>query len=269
MKNYVICDMDGCLSDDRWRRRLLPSETARDQAAYDAYHELALHDQSVDEVRDELFSLLFGSDGEQKALLLVVTARPDRYDYRVQTENWLAAKLPGVKLVLLMRPNDSFLPSRVLKLNLIDEYFMTASSEYNAARIGWSHVIKAFDDRADVLESYPISPDICRCVSLGEAPEPVGPAAESVPGILAQMAETFMERNKEYSDNWRMVAPIMRALWPAGVPSDLVVTDHWHLFELLIVKLTRFASSSLKHIDSIHDAAVYAAMIESVLARRA
>jgi len=40
--------------------------------------------------------------------------------------------------------------------------------------------------------------------------------------------------------------------------------ERWHLFELLIVKLTRFANQSFGHQDSIHDAAIYAAMIESI-----
>jgi hypothetical protein len=33
----------------------------------------------------------------------------------------------------------------------------------------------------------------------------------------------------------------------------------------MIVKITRFANSDLNHKDSIHDAAVYAAMVESLL----
>jgi hypothetical protein len=33
----------------------------------------------------------------------------------------------------------------------------------------------------------------------------------------------------------------------------------------MIVKITRFANSGLKHKDSIHDAAVYAAMVESLI----
>jgi hypothetical protein len=33
----------------------------------------------------------------------------------------------------------------------------------------------------------------------------------------------------------------------------------------MVVKLTRFANSGLTHEDSIHDAAVYAAMVESLI----
>ena len=83
--------------------------------------------------------------------------------------------------------------------------------------------------------------------------------------ILDQMADTFRQRNAVYGDNYRMVAKLVKVLVPKGVPSELVVTDQWHLFELKLVKLSRFAISNLTHIDSIHDDAVYAAMIESIL----
>lgn len=82
--------------------------------------------------------------------------------------------------------------------------------------------------------------------------------------ILFQMAETFKERNAVYGDNYKMVAKMMAVLFPNGVPPELVVQDHFHLFELILVKLSRYAISGLTHIDSIHDLAVYAAMCESI-----
>jgi hypothetical protein len=84
--------------------------------------------------------------------------------------------------------------------------------------------------------------------------------------ILEEMAETFRERNKVYGDNYKSVGEVMVALFPKGI--DLKTVDDynvWHLFELMIVKITRFANSDLKHKDSIHDAAVYAAMVESLI----
>tara|TARA_R110000765_G_scaffold426490_1_gene542312 strand:- start:95 stop:394 length:300 start_codon:yes stop_codon:yes gene_type:complete len=84
--------------------------------------------------------------------------------------------------------------------------------------------------------------------------------------ILAEMAETFRERNKVYGDNYKNVGNVMLALFPNGV-SLKTAHDYnvWHLLELAIVKLTRFANSNLKHEDSIHDAAVYLAMVESIM----
>lgn len=87
--------------------------------------------------------------------------------------------------------------------------------------------------------------------------------------ILDAMAETYRERNKVYGDNFRRVGPVMSELHPDGVllrtPQEHEV---FHLWSLIIVKLTRFATSGLTHEDSIHDAGVYAAMIESILKER-
>ena len=84
--------------------------------------------------------------------------------------------------------------------------------------------------------------------------------------ILAEMADTYRERNKVYGDNYKRVGEVMVALFPEGV--TLNTKDEfnvWHLFELMVVKLTRFANSGLTHEDSIHDLAVYAAMVESLI----
>lgn len=83
--------------------------------------------------------------------------------------------------------------------------------------------------------------------------------------ILHEMAETYRERNKVYGDNYKMVGKLMAVLFPNGVPPELVVQPHFHLFELKLVKLSRFAISNLTHHDSIHDDAVYSAMIESII----
>lgn len=84
--------------------------------------------------------------------------------------------------------------------------------------------------------------------------------------ILKAAAETFAERNAQYKDNALVVADVMKALFPDGVRLDSPEDYHfWHLFELLIVKLTRFTNSDLRHVDSIHDLMVYAAMIEPLV----
>jgi regulator of sigma D len=57
----------------------------------------------------------------------------------------------------------------------------------------------------------------------------------------------------------------MALFLPQGAPPELLHAPHFHLFELLIVKLSRFAKSNLSHADSIHDAAIYAAMIQTAL----
>ena len=84
--------------------------------------------------------------------------------------------------------------------------------------------------------------------------------------ILAEMAKTFKERNLVYGDNYKRVGAVMEAMFPHGVALQSAEDfNRWHLFELLVVKLTRFANSGLTHQDSIHDASVYGAMVESLL----
>lgn len=87
-----------------------------------------------------------------------------------------------------------------------------------------------------------------------------------VPEILESMAETFRSRNKIYGDNYKILGKVTSVLFPNGIKLE---TEHdflvWHLFELVMLKLTRFSSSLFTHKDSIHDLAVYAAMIESIM----
>lgn len=84
--------------------------------------------------------------------------------------------------------------------------------------------------------------------------------------ILDEMADTFRERNKIYGDNYKRVGAVMAAMFPNGIMLKTADDfNRWHLFELQIVKLTRFANSGLTHKDSIHDEAVYGAMVESLI----
>lgn len=109
---------------------------------------------------------------------------------------------------------------------------------------------------------------------MSEAPEEIPhilrkDAPQTPHDILRGMARTFEERNRVYGDNYRMVGQVMKALFPNGI--TLLSSDDYdvyHLFELKIVKLTRFAISGLSHRDSIHDDAVYSAMIESLLTEK-
>ena len=273
-RNVVVCDLDGCLSDDRWRRHWLPAVGAADDD-YDAYHEHHLADKPVPGVADELMRDLRGSStgtSTQENYLLIVTARPEKY--RRTTQQWVRDELPGVKFTVLMRPPECTFHSPALKQWLIAQWL----SQHSHRADGWTRVIAAYDDRQDVLDAYPISDDRkkLRTLPYGSPETPSGllakaqavrDAAMDVPAILQSMASTFQARNAVYGSNYMNVAPVIKVLWPDGVPSALVTTTAWHLFELIVVKMTRFAVSGLRHRDSIHDIAVYAAMIEAIIAK--
>lgn len=248
----VICDLDGTISDDRHRRHLIPD--------WEAYHSFCGSDAMVTETMHSLVDDVTGLMMLQTADLIFVTGRPE--SYRHVTDQWLTAKVPvGLDYCLLMRPDTDNTPSAALKVDLLNKYFETVRG---TALAGWYCVRSAFDDRSDVLALYPIAPDRKRFVPLPYNP-PVTHSTVTAADVLSSMSRTYGERNVVYKDNYKRVAPIMKILWPNGIPQSLVTEDRWHLFELLIVKITRFAVSGLVHSDSIHDAAVYAAMIEADL----
>ena len=95
------------------------------------------------------------------------------------------------------------------------------------------------------------------------------PAPRTAADIMREMAATMEERNGVYKDNWRMVAPMLKILFPDGVPARLVQQDFWHLFELMLVKVARFASTDCTHVDSIHDAGGYCAFIQLAIEEEA
>lgn len=87
----------------------------------------------------------------------------------------------------------------------------------------------------------------------------------SAASMLQEMLDTFRTRGAQYKDNYKMIAPMMRILFPNGVPPEVLNSDAFHLFELKLVKLSRFAISNFTHLDSIQDDGVYSAMIAAIV----
>lgn len=88
-----------------------------------------------------------------------------------------------------------------------------------------------------------------------------------VPLILNELGKLFADRNAVYKDNYIIVGKVMQALFPDGIelkhPDDFA---RWHLFELMIVKLTRYAVQyrSGGHPDSLNDMINYLAMLQVI-----
>lgn len=225
----VIFDLDGCVSDDRHRKYLLPN--------YEEYHSLCAFDPPAN------LHVIQKYDDHH---FVFVTGRTA--DWYTETYDWIRMKLGILSFSLLMRPVGDYRPAPELKLELIKD-----------AGIAWRNVAAAHDDREDILAAY-------RAAGCTNAVKLT--IDESAAEVLRAMADTFEAKNTTYGNNYLRVAPVVKALFPDGVPPHLVVEDRWHLFELLLVKLTRFAVSELTHIDSIHDAGVYAAMVEADLRRK-
>lgn len=235
----AIFDLDGCISDDRRRRCLLPEKGTCDND-YAAYHLDCGNDPLINEH-------LVHQHIDAGHHIVFITARPAAYI--TATCQWLERHFPmDAGFTLLTRPNGDATPCPELKVRLFE------GSDFE---LKWEDVAAAYDDRQDILDAYAAKG--VKNVRLVTCPDPT-------PGnILRAMATTFDERNKVYGSNYQMVGPIMRILFPDGVPPELLGSDQFHLFELKIVKLSRFAISGLTHADSIHDDGVYSAMIESIL----
>ena len=252
-RKIAIFDLDGCISDDHWRRDQLPSGNPTQQSAFDLYHWLGRNDPPVNmEVLaariDEGYDIMF------------VTARPE--EIRSQTIAWLDEHAPprdSCEWFLLMRPNFNMIGSVELKKELV---FGWARSDANDI----SQIKLAYDDRPDICAMYNsigIRGIVLDCPSIAKNPFDLGTAG--VPEILEGMAATFRERNEVYKDNYKVCADVMAALFPEGVPPDIAHSYEFGLMYMVIGKLTRFVASDLKHADSAHDMAIYAALIEHSL----
>jgi hypothetical protein len=87
-----------------------------------------------------------------------------------------------------------------------------------------------------------------------------------VAAVLKEAAEVFQQRNEIYKDAYLVVGKVTAALFPEGV-TLITEEDHnrWHLLELIIVKLTRYAANwDSGHPDSMDDLMVYGAMIQAL-----
>lgn len=250
-RQFAIFDLDGCIADDSRRLPLIRKENDLDK--YDKYHE--------DMINDAASNFAVVRSALSRGLsLLIITARPEKY--RWQTSNWLGLQGLG-SAHLLMRPNGDLRNSPQLKCELLEAWL----SDHRDCTIA-----EAYDDRRDILEAYYTLLPQTKCFQLKVGDDKgweVAPEKQDQPTnagvILHAMAETFIARNKVYGDNFKMVGPIMAVLFPNGVPASLLKHDAFHLLELAIVKISRLAISKLTHIDSAHDAAVYMAMIESIM----
>lgn len=258
-RKFAIFDLDGCIADDTRRLQLIRKDHDLDK--YDKYHADMEADALVN--REVVIGAVERGNG-----LLFVTARPEKY--RKATESWLRS-YGFASSYLLMRPNGDMRGSPQLKCDLIESWLSDNRDVM---------ITEAYDDRMDILAAYQELLPTAATFQLtvpgvaergGWDVKLHGNKADNAASevhayqILEEMAATFKQRNAVYGSNFKMVGPIMAILFPNGVSVELLKSDQFHLFELLIVKLSRLAISGLKHQDSARDAGVYAAMIESII----
>ena len=84
--------------------------------------------------------------------------------------------------------------------------------------------------------------------------------------VMEEMLATFRERHKTYGDNYLRIGPVLAAMFPDGlVLRTAEEHNRYHLYILMMVKMTRLATTNLTHEDSALDASVYGAMLTGML----
>ena len=84
--------------------------------------------------------------------------------------------------------------------------------------------------------------------------------------VMEDMLATFRERGKLYGDNYLRIGHVLAAMFPNGVLlRSAEEHNRYHLYLMMMVKMTRLATTELTHEDSAHDAAVYSAMLAGML----
>jgi hypothetical protein len=89
---------------------------------------------------------------------------------------------------------------------------------------------------------------------------------KSAPHILLNGARTFIEKRKVYGSSYVTHGRAMASLFPKGItletPSDFL---RFSIYNLIVIKMGRYAQSwDKRHQDSVHDAMVYAAVLEEI-----
>lgn len=275
--SIAIFDLDGCVFDDEWRMNLIKPVGHPDR--FGEYHRALTKDATLEHGAKRMHHHLLCGDG-----IAIITARPE--SVRQQTVDLLRAcfniAFPTDQIKLFMRGDEE---EGIGSVQLKARMLWSIAAE-RRERQG---IVAAYDDRPDVVQMYlgngvggarvldknglrEFVPGEPTAIGFQEErradPEPADEAALfTAADILERAGATFRERNAVYKDNADNVGKVMAALFPDGVQIK-TAADHkmYHLFELIIVKLTRFANSGLTHTDSIHDMAVYAAMCENLAA---
>lgn len=235
----IILDLDNCIYDDAWRIKFIDHSKPIDGGRYNIYHG-GCH-----------LDYFCGQEFVGKEGIVIFTARPEKF--REKTIERLHQDGISFEL-LLMRDDDDHRHSVELKEEMLHDL---------PKHFGRIEIEAAYDDRDDVLEMY-------RRNGINAIKKEINSVsyeanAKTAADILVEMANTYRERNAVYGNNYKRVGKLMAVLFPDGVPPEILHSDQFHLFELILVKLSRFAISGLQHQDSIHDSGVYSAMIEAII----
>lgn len=138
---FQIVDLDGCISDDRWRRPLIiqlaPGEGrwADDHLRFEAYHNSIPRDLFVN-----------GKELRPNVDFIILTSRPLRY--RDETVFWLARNQISYRHLIMRNPSD-LRPSVEVKREMV--LWLSDPNSYAVRR---EMIVDAIDDRKDIVKMY-------------------------------------------------------------------------------------------------------------------
>jgi hypothetical protein len=268
----TVIDLDGCVSDDRWRQQRIKKDAKMTNEDWDHYH----IDCDKDPVLEPGAGLLRGHIDEGDYIIFA-TGRP--HTVADKSSEWIVRNF-GIKAMqdftLIMRGPEDHRNAVILKNEMVTFIARHAMQSKRTVKV-------AYDDRPDVVEMYikngieakVVDSDGIRAFEEAKAVAEDVAAVErilsedrarqdynDVPTILQEMGDLFRERNGLYGNSGINVGAVMSALFPNGAnprtAADFRMFSH---LERIVAKLVRFVNSGMTHEDSIKDLAVYAAMV--------
>lgn len=135
MKNTIIVDMDGTLSDATHRAELAQ------QGYWDFFHEASIDDPICNEVAE--FCKMASDNGYE---LIILTGRNEKF--REITKEWLVFKsVRSYFDEILMRPDNDFSKDVDMKIALLEGHFGSKEKVLE-------NVLFCLDDRDGVVEGF-------------------------------------------------------------------------------------------------------------------
>ena len=147
-----IVDLDGCISDDRWRRHLILPAPVQNNSHFEEYHRLGHADNSVN-----LHEIV------PEVPIVIITTRP--LTYYTATLRWVVAAIQSQPHAIIMRNPNDHRPSLEIKREQV-QWLWDPNMVYGAD--GPHEIISAIDDQEKIVAMYRENGIPARVVRIGE-----------------------------------------------------------------------------------------------------
>jgi len=243
-RKVIMVDMDGTLSDSRWRNKFSPANGG----SWDEFHKSCNLDRPIGH------NVKLVQKWSEHYEIIISTARPF---YTVpKTSWWLDQNIVKHNTICSRQANQMRMASPVLKLAHADMI----------KRLG-KEIAFIFDDRRDVCQAF-LAAGMGACCAINIQPQEEVELVKKTPDeILSEAGHFFKQRNEEYGDAWKKHGAIMKSNFPDGI--TLETEEEFFMYHCLVmdvVKTTRICNAMAggnQHEDSWKDKMVYAAMAKS------